>query len=57
MSTLLGTKTSLQCRLKFNSYKRKHSNKKKLPQFYEKCMKDLIIKKLGDYASSDIECR
>jgi len=52
MHTEIVTKDQVQCRLKFYSYKRKHSSKKN--KFYFKpCMRTVIMEKLTQHAEID----
>ena len=54
MQAKIKSKDQLQCKLKFNSYKRKHSSKRD-KYHYEPCMRSLIISKLISYAVFDSE--
>lgn len=50
MEVQIKSKDKVQCRLKFNSYKRKHSVRRNRA-YYEPCMKVLILKKLENFAN------
>lgn len=56
MEGRIKTKNMVQCRLKYWSFKRKHSNRKNR-SCYETCMKSLIIKKLESLANFDEESK
>lgn len=45
-----------QCRLKFRTYKRKHSDRKDKAN-YETCMREVIIRRLKEFAKADDESR
>lgn len=56
MQAKIKTRDKVQCRLKYNSYKRKHSDKSQ-KSWYINCMRTLIIRKLKQHMDEDEECQ